>query len=237
MRGSRALVATLLLLLSACQTQQTRQGEGPAGGRGFQVQDLAKSDIDMASEIQQGYLLELWRELSVKLYRRNPREWRKAGLAGEQQALDRLYSQGARGGLPELKGARSIAAMELAFRDDYTGDRVLALLYGLHGMLLDAYNGKREFFLTDELDPQKLYNSARNLEIMAWRLGHRLAADGRPFLISSSSNGRVDNLSFERLFGKMIATQDGLARVIAQRSNRRLKNVIQTMASAVFLPI
>ncbi len=191
----------------------------------------------MGAETQQRYLFEQWRQLAVKLYRRNPRQWRRAGLESEQAALDRLFSQGARGGFPELKGARSIAAMELAFQPDYPGDRVLALMHGLHGMLLDAYNGKREFFFTDELDPQKLYDSARNIEILAWRLGHRRDRQGELFLVSSRYNGRVDNLSFERLFGKMIAIQDGMARVLAERSNRRLKSVIQSLASAVFLPI
>ena len=55
--------------------------------------------------------------------------------------------------------------MRLAFEESYEGDRVLALIEGLRGMVLDAYNGQQEFYLLDELDPQKLYNAARNIEI------------------------------------------------------------------------
>jgi hypothetical protein len=99
-----------------------------------------------------------------------------------------------------------------------------------------AYNGKTEFYLTDTLDPQRLYNSARNIEIAAWKLANARDAHGEPLLLSNEM-ADVPNLSFEREFGKMIAYQDAMARIAAQRTNRTIRRVIQTLATAVFLPI
>ncbi len=45
------------------------------------------------------------------------------------------------------------------------------------------------------------------------------------------------NLSFERLFGKLIAIQDDTAQLNANATNRAIKNVIQGVAKFVFLPI
>jgi hypothetical protein len=44
-------------------------------------------------------------------------------------------------------------------------------------------------------------------------------------------------LSFEREFGKLIAQQDTLARIIAEKSNRTIVRAVQSVASVVFLPI
>ena len=49
--------------------------------------------------------------------------------------------------------------------------------------------------------------------------------------------GDVRNLSFEREFGKMIAYQDVMALVAAQRTSRLIRRVVQGLATAVFLPI
>ena len=47
----------------------------------------------------------------------------------------------------------------------------------------------------------------------------------------------ISNLSYERLFGKLIATQDNMAIIIADKNKRTIKTVIQKMATAIFLPI
>ena len=52
-------------------------------------------------------------------------------------------------------------------------------------MVFISYNGKTELYLTDVLDPQKLYNSARNIEIAAWKLAHAHDARGEPLLLSN----------------------------------------------------
>lgn len=103
-------------------------------------------------------------------------------------------------------------------------------------MLLDAYGGDEKFYLHDALDPQQIYYLARNFEVAFWKLRHDRDAAGQPLLLSNELRGAGD-LSFERLAGKLIALQDLMAQVIADSTNRQLKNVIQGVASAVFFPL
>lgn len=139
--------------------------------------------------------------------------------------------------LPELAGKRGTDAILLGLQPDYAGDRVAAFGAGLGGMLLAAYNGKMQFYLTDTLDAQKLYNAARNVEIAAWKLANARDAQGALLLLTNDMNGAAPNLSFERELGKIIAYQDAMAQIAAQRTNRTIRRVVQTLATAVFLPI
>ncbi len=235
MIDSRWLLLVLALLLSGCGSAPDR--DSPIKTRQFQVDDIARSDVDMVAESQLRFTMEYLRELMEKLYRRNPREWRAGGAGSLEQAVERVFGHGRTDQFPELQQKRGTDAVMLTFDEAYQGDRVLAFVEGLRGMILEAHNGKQSFYLTDELDPQKLYNAARNLEIAAWKLSHTRDSNGRLFLISNQTEGPVINLSYERLFGKLIALQDGMARVIAQSTNRRIKTIIQSVASAVFMPI
>lgn len=235
MNGCRWMLVILPLLLIGCGSAPDRNS--PIKTRQFQMDDIAKSDVDMVAEIQIRFSMEHLRELMEKLYRRNPREWRKGGAASLDQAVDRVFGIGRTDRFPELQQKRGTDAVMLTFDEDYRGDRVLAFVEGLRGMILAAHNGKQSFYLTDELDPQKLYNAARNIEIATWKLGHTRDSEGRLFLVSNQMVGPVINLSYERLFGKLIALQDGMARIVAQSSNRRIKTIIQSVASAVFMPI
>jgi hypothetical protein len=137
----------------------------------------------------------------------------------------------------ELSRMRGTDAIMLALKPDYSGDRVFAFGVGLASMVFVAYGSKTEFYLTDTLDPQRLYNSARNIEIAAWKLANARDARGEPLLLSNEIASDARNLSFEREFGKMIAYQDAMAQIAAQRSNRTIRRVVQTLATAVFLPI
>ncbi|HEX9182010.1 MAG TPA: hypothetical protein VF876_02010, partial [Burkholderiales bacterium] len=92
-------------------------------------------------------------------------------------------------------------------------------------------------YLTDTLDAQKLYNAARNVEIAAWKLANARDAQGQPLLFSNEATAEVKNLSFEREFGKLVAYQDVMARVTAQRTNRVIRRSTQFIATAIFLPI
>jgi hypothetical protein len=99
--------------------------------------------------------------------------------------------------LVELGGVRGADAIVLALKPEYSGDRVFAFGVGLSSMVLLAYNGKTEFYLTDSLDAQKLYNSARNIEIAAWKLANSRDLHGNLLIVSNEATG-VPNLSFER---------------------------------------
>lgn len=234
-RMKAVCVAAFVLFLTGCTLPIN--SDSPVKTRPFRLNDLVKSDGDLVLEMQLNYSLEYLEDLMGKLYKRNPRELRKGGWLNPKRATKRVFGLGRALSFPELQGKRSIDAMRLAFDSLYHGDRVLALVEGLRGMVLDSYGGKREMFLLDELDPQKLYNAARNIEIAAWKLSHDRDEDGRLFLVSNEAQGPVQNLSFERLIGKLIAVQDSSARFVATSTNRRIKNVIQSIASAVFIPI
>ncbi|WP_275096308.1 hypothetical protein [Sedimenticola hydrogenitrophicus] len=233
--SSRLVLAAVLLALVGCNSTPDR--DSPIKTRQFRMDDIARSDVDMVAEIQIRFSMEHLRELMEKLYRRNPREWRKGGAASLEQAVERVFGAARSGRFAELRQQHGSDAIMLTFDEQYRGDRVLAFVEGLRGMILAAHNGKQTFYLTDELDPQKLYNAARNIEIAAWKLGHTRDSAGRLFLVSNETAGPVINLSYERLLGKLIALQDGMARIVAQSGNRRIKTIIQSVASAVFMPI
>jgi hypothetical protein len=205
--------------------------------RPMRVSDLAKSDIDEMTEIHLRQARDHLATLMRKLYRRNPVQWRAAGRPSAEFVVQRVFRPPRVPDFVELQGKRGVDAVRLAFDDSFTGDRVLALIAGLAAMLDTAYGNKREFFMLDSLDAQKLYNSARNLEIAAWQLRTRRGTSGQLLLLSHSLQGEEVNLSFERLFGKLISLQDTLALLVANRSNRTIRTVVQRMASAVFLPI
>jgi hypothetical protein len=59
----------------------------------------------------------------------------------------------------ELENRRGTDAIHLAFREDFAGDRVLAFIAGIGGMVQTAFDDKTELFMLDDLDPQKLYNA------------------------------------------------------------------------------
>lgn len=220
----RILILLCTLLLAGCAAN----GKLAPG-------ELAKTDIDRVTEAHRHEAFVSLRTLAEKLYRRNPREWKKAGHPNMEAALAQLFDPQLIW-LPTLEGKRGVDAIAAAFRDDFQGDRVAALIGGMGGMLNAAFNNQAEFYVLDDLDPQKLYNSARNIEIAAWKLAHARDASGNLLLVSNEMQP-VHNLSFEREFGKLIGNQDLLAKIIADKTNRNIVKVIQNMASAVFLPV
>ena len=221
----RALLLVAVLFVAACASDGT-----------VSPSQLAKTDIDRVVDAHHRAVFASLKVLAEKLYRRNPREWRKAGLASEDAAMARLFDPATAWRLPELDDRYGTDAVLAGLREDYAGDRVAAFVGGLGGMLHDAFDDKTEFYVFDELDPQKLHNAARNLEIADWKLANAHGADGSPLLLSNEM-APLRNLSFEREFGKMIGDLDLLSDIIADKTNRSVVKVIQSMASAVFLPV
>ena len=215
-------VLVLAFLLSACA--------------GYELKNLAKSDIDMVADefIDESRLLV--GELIVKLYKRNPRELRKNPGMTVAARLEQIRGRPGPLNFAELGGRQEIAALELVFDPAFEGDRVFALIVGLGGMLRYAYGYNPELFLFDSLDPDRLVASARNVEVLLWRLKNSRQADRTPFLITSEYRGVIDNLSFERLFGKIIVLQEMMARIAGDASHRYVNKAVQT-ASSVFIPL
>ena len=128
------LFAIFLLAISACS------------GQGFNVKQLAKSDIDMMSDIVFIEAREELKGLLVKFYKRNPRQLALVPEMTVEKRLTMIYQNADHLQFDELLGRQEVAAMSLAFDPDFNGDRVFALMVGLTGMLRKAYNYDGDFF-------------------------------------------------------------------------------------------
>lgn len=209
---------------------------------------FAKTDIDRIAEMYRREIDAGLQRLAEKLYRRNPREWKKGGNASLDAALARLADPAREGLSPEptalmADGRRGAAILLAGLRDDYPQDRVAAFVGGLRNMVYDAFDGKTEFFAFDDLDAQKLYNCARNVEIAAWKLANARRSQpeddipaGAPLLFSNEMTP-LQNLSFEREFGRLIGNLDMLSRIAADKNQRTVVKVVQNLATAIFLPL
>lgn len=221
------------VLLAGCAGRATIPRQ-PSGG--FEPRQLAKTDIDRVTDVHHREIFAGLRRIAEKLYRRNPREWRKGGLPDAEGAVARLFDRPHRWWLAEFGEHRGIEVLQLAFREDFGGDRVGAFVAGLAGMVHAAFDDKEEFLVADELNPQYLHNSARNVEIAMWRLANSRDREGNLLLLSNDA-GPPPNLSFEREFGKIVGSLDVLAKVLAEKSDRIVVRVAQSLATAVFLPV
>ena len=202
------------------------------------LKNLAKTDIDFIADANLREMNRLMQSLLTKLYKRNPRELQKASGISVEQRQQQIFATPGRLVFAELDNRQGTDALELAFDPKFSGDRVFAVMVGLTGMVRSSYGWQEEQFLFDSLDPQLLFDSARNLEILVWRLSNRRDTGGELLLLTNSRAGEEENLSFERLFGKMIAVQDMLAFIVAGKVDRGISRVTQgVLSSAVFLPM
>lgn len=229
----RWLLILLDLALAACATKMGKDGRTQTT---MDAKYLVKTEIDRIADTVRSEAHEGLMAIADKLYRRNPREWKKAGLASREAALARLKNRNVRS-LPELGGLREGPAAALAFSEGYEGDRVAALMIGLLTMNDAAFEYKNEFYILDGLNEQKLYNCARNMEIAVWKLGNDRNAAGEPFLLSNEIGPAGRNLSFEREFGRQIGMLDLMATIVADRNGRGISRVDQSAVSTIFLPV
>lgn len=216
-------------LIAGCST--------PRGSKSAQLDpsQLAKSDIDRLTETHRRQLEASLKVLAEKLYKRNPREWKKGGHASLESAVARIFASGD-WRLPELRERTGTDAILMGLREDYSGDRVAAYVAGMGSMLHMAFGEKHQFYMYDDIDPQRLYNAARNLEIAAWKLANSRDTNGELLLLSNELYP-VQNLSFEREFGRMVGNLDLLSVTIADKTNRTVVKLVQSVATAVFLPV
>ena len=226
-----------VVLLSACSTQIGKDGRSTTTVDG---RYLLKTEIDRVADTTRRDVVDGLLRIADKLYRRNPREWKQAGQPSREAAVQRLRQRMAVE-WPELAGKRERLAAAQAFNEEFTGDRVAALMLGLLTMVDTAFEGKDDFYLLDSLDEIKLYNAARNMEIAIWKLSQDRWKNGeqagRLFLISNELDAANANLSFEREFGRCIGLLDLMAQIVADRSGRTLSRVTQSVATMVFLPV
>jgi hypothetical protein len=229
----RFALLCLALLLAGCATKVNRDGRQETQ---VDFKYLAKTEVDRMADTSRSEVIAGLMLIAEKLYKRNPREWKKSGLASRELALQRL-KQRLRQNWPELNGLREGQAAALAFSETYSGDRVAALMFGLLTMVDAAYEHKEEFFILDGLNETKLFNCARNMEVAIWKLGNDRTAAGDLFLLSNELDPANRNLSFEREFGRVTGVLDFMAKIVADRGGRTLSRVTQSVASSVFLPV
>jgi hypothetical protein len=225
-------IALTVLLLGACSTRV-----GPHGQQTnrFDPRYLAKSDIDRVVDTNRAEIVAGFRRVAEKLYKRNPKEWKKAGQPSVEAAVQRLFAGSI--DFPELEGRREGAAVLYAFSAGYQGDRVMALMAGLLGMTYAAFEGKDDFYMLDDLSEQKLYNCARNIEIAIWKLSSTKISGNDFLLVSNELDPGNQNLSFEREFGRVIGLLDVLSKIVADKNGRAITRMTQSVATAVFLPV
>lgn len=233
------LIICCSLFLTACNHNPSPKKIAAANLDDAVVTRLAKSDIDEVIEIHQQHLMRDLKQLMVKLYRRNPSGRYDKDKRSIEESVDLIFSKPYYVGFQEWKKHKGSELIRIAFSEDYKGsDRVLPFILGLRRMLMASYGNQIEFYITTtSLDEQKLYNSARNIEIAAWLLAEKRDANGRLFIMSDSVEKEIRNLSYQRLIGRMIATQDNLATIISHKEGRLIKTVVVKAASMVFLPI
>lgn len=240
-RLAACVLAVLYSMLCACSESPrlARMGAvkgdetNAVEGESFSFKSLGKTDVDLIGETHQKMFFADLKLLAEKLYRRNPIEWEKSGHKSLEQAMASLFKEP----YPAPEHKRGIDCIRLTFDEAFRGDRVQSFIAGIATMTMEAYNNTHEYYVVDLLDAQKLYNSARNIEVAAWMLRSRRDSLGQPFLYSyNPENHHQDiNLSFERLFGRLIVNQDILAQVSADRTHRNIKGTIQS--AVMFIPL
>ena len=110
-------------------------------------------------------------------------------------------------------------------------------MFGLLSMADAAFEHKEEFYVLDALNEVKLFNCARNMDVVIWKLGHDRTAAGEPFLLSNELDPARRNLSFEREFGRLMGILDFMAKVVADRNGRNFSRLTQTVVGTIFLPV
>lgn len=225
------------LLVACSTTEPSKIGKPiPRQENSNLLKAFAKSDFDHLADVEMRENTQSLRILMIKLYKRNPHELRKSSSDNAEEMTKSVFENKNGWIFDEINRAQGTDAMQQAFRPDYSGDRVLSLIVGIQSMLIKAHDGKSEFYFTDNIDPQNIYNAARNVEIAVWRLSNKRDETGQLYLLTNELNGGDRNLSFEREFGKIIGSLDLYAIAISEKSQRGLVRVVQNFATALFLP-
>ncbi len=237
------LIIPILLSQASCSTipesgSVTRKSVPQQQDRST-INQLGKGDFDRMADVELRENMDTLRVLMLKLYKRNPQELKKSTSDSAEKMAAWVFDGGAQHQyrFPEIQNLQSTDAIFLTFKPEFTGDRVLSFIVGLQTMLLKAHNDKIDFYLTDSIDPQRVYNVARNIEIAVWKLSNARKPDGSLYLLTNEMNDAERNLSFEREFGKMIGRTDLYAIALAEKSQRFISRMMQNLATAVFLPI
>ncbi|CAM3789246.1 Lipoprotein [Bordetella sputigena] len=239
-RGRTALaILAASMMLAACVSPRapSRDGRRP-DGESMSADQFMQTDFNRTVTLEMRDNLNSLYALADKLYRRNPREWRKGGMADQAAAMTRLHGLIDNRTPPApLSGLRDIQVLAVSLDPGFQGDRVTAFIYGLADTIIASHNGKTRFYVSDVLDGQRVYNAARNVEAAAWLLASRRDGAGQPLLLANEISATATNLSFEREFGAIIGRLDLIANLLGENSRRVGINYAQGLLFFNFLPV
>jgi len=218
--ASRYFILFFLLQLTFVTHAQSVNNKEPV----HKIQKMAKN-ANSAEMAKQSMALhsETLQKFMLTLYQYNPKQLKKSTQVSAEEMVQWTF-EGPFGwrfdGVRRLQGTD---ALKLASDANFTGDRVLALIAGLQTMLAKAYGGKTEYDFSGEIDPQTLYNAARNIEITSIKINQ--LSDGIIF----SGNDNPADLTLK--LSEIISRVDADANRIAEQKKRVIqlldKNSVQ----------
>ncbi|MBT3512457.1 hypothetical protein N9K12_04500 [Methylophilaceae bacterium] len=232
---AKLLTLTIAFMLSGCLGSTMERKDSTQYDKGS-FNQLGKLDQDRMADYEIRENIESLKMLMLKLYKRNPNQLKKTTSDNAEQAVNWFFNGSHKWNFQSINNATDFKAVYQAFDHQFDGDRVLSLMTGLYTMLVKAHGGKTEFFITDSIDPQNLYNMARNIEISVWMLSTKKDEQGNLLLISNEMGRTIDNLSFEREFGKMIGRLDYFAYTLSEKTERVITRMIQNVTTGLLLP-
>ena len=230
----RRFFLILSLFLIGCNSSLERKGSTQYD-KGS-LNQLTKTDFDRMADYEIKENTESLKILALKFYKRNPVELRKTTSDSPEVTVNWLFTSQHNWKFKEINDAQGIEALNQVFDENFKGDRVLSLITGLYTMLIIAHDNQKEFDMFDSLDPQLIYNAARNVEVIVWRLSTKKKKNGELFLVTNEINSDFQNLSFEREFGKIIGRTDYFAYVLSEKKERYITRVIQGTTLNILLP-
>ena len=200
--------------------------------------NIAKSDIDIVTEIHVNNAKEYIEELIIKLYKINPIYLQKNEKFNDvSQVIISIFKDIDKTKIDKT-GKANIDFILKGFNSEFNGDRIYYISKGLFGMINASYNYKKKFYITDpHLNAQKLMNTSINIETLVWRLSNTKDENNVILIKTNNITDNKMNLSFERLFGKLINNQENMAMIIASQEGRMIQKAAKGIVSSIFLPI
>jgi len=200
--------------------------------------NIAKTDVDIITEIHVSNANNYIEDLIIKLYKMNPKYISKnKEFDTVSSVIIDIFKEVDKSKL-DRTGQENINLILKGFSKDFNGDRIYLICKGLYGMINASYNYKRKFYLTDpKLDAQKIMNTAINIETLVWRLSNEKENNILLIKTNNIDDNKNINLSFERLFGKLINNQENMAKIISSQQGRIIQKAAKGIVSSIFLPI
>jgi len=229
MKFQHTIIFLIALILCACNTNTIKSHK-------TQYDKIGKTDFDRMADLEIRENIESLKTLALKFYKRNPNQLKKSTTDDAEKMVNWIFSGDHEDNFESLQNKKDTEALNFVFDDSFEGDRVLALIIGLKTMMLQAHGNKIDFYMFDSLNPQNIYNVARNIEVVVWKLSSKKDLNGNPFLITNTLTESESNLSFEREFGKMIGRTDYFAFTISEKTERTITRAVQSVSTRIFLP-